>query len=110
WGPILGVLGKPQALLPPEVVTQEMYLVVEDELMGQSLEARRRRPGVRRLRRVDGEDRPVDRVHGEKGRRHSATGLHELPAAQPELAAEAIGQRLAPFLDLPLRPRLVPRH
>ena len=83
-----------------EVVAHEMGLDVEDELAGQALRARQHQLGLVGRCRRDLENIAVDVVHGEECRRHAATRVQELPAAQAEVLAVQVGELIDPRLDL----------
>ena len=83
-----------------EVVAHEMGLDVEDELAGEALRARQHQLGLAGLCRRDLENIAVDVVHCEECRRHAATRVQELPAAQAEVLAVQVGEFVDPRLDL----------
>ena len=94
---------KPKQLLVIEVVTHEMGLDIEDELISEALGARQHQFGLAGLGGRDLEDIAVDVVHGEKRRRHAAACVQELPAAQAEVLAVHVRELVDPCLDLLLR-------
>ena len=84
------------------VVAQEMRVHVHDELVlervGALLRHRRRRGfGLAHV-----EQRPVDLVHRDERRGHAGRGLEEPAAVETLLAAEIVGHRQQPRLDLAL--------
>ena len=94
---------KPKQLLVIEVVTHEMGLDIEDELIGEALGARQHQFGLAGLGGRDLENIAVDVIHGEERRRHAAACVQELPAAQAEVLAVHVRELVDPCLDLPLR-------
>ena len=83
-----------------EVVAHEMGLDVEDELAGEALRARPHQLWLAGLCWRDLENIAVDVVHCEECRRHAATRVQELPAAQAEVLAVQVGELVDPRLDL----------
>ena len=83
-------------------------------MMNWSLQRRRRAPapGRRRLRlgAAHAEERAVDLVHGDEGRRHAGGGLEEAAARQALRLAELVAERVHARLDLLLLLGLRRRH
>ena len=84
------------------VVAQEVGVHVHDELVLERVGALLGHRGRRGFRLGDIEQRPVDLVHRDEGRGHAGGGLEEPAAVQALLAAEIVGHRQQPGLDLAL--------
>ena len=91
-------LARAHEALEARVVAQEVRVHVHDELIRQPLRALVRQLGRRGLGPARAEDRSIDVVHGDEGRRHARRRLEEAPSAHPL----ALGERVAQLLDAPL--------